>query len=60
MCYKHMWDSLVADKFPAAKFFDFYSLNPYSFLSEDIRKRTASSGFPAEVKVLLNYYIYLI
>ncbi|KAF3453991.1 hypothetical protein FNV43_RR04434 [Rhamnella rubrinervis] len=24
MCYKHMWDSLVADKFPTAKFFDFF------------------------------------
>lgn len=51
MCYKHMWDTLVADNFPAAKFFDFFSLNPYSVLSEDIRETSAVSGFPVKVRV---------
>ncbi|XP_048325081.2 exonuclease V, chloroplastic isoform X2 [Ziziphus jujuba] len=58
MCYKHMWDSLVTDKFPSRKFFDFFSLNPYSILSEDIRERTAYSGFPSKtLDDVVGYYI---
>lgn len=49
MCYKYLWDSLVADKFPSRNFFDFFSLNPHYILSEDIRTNIAKSGFPAEV-----------
>ncbi|KAF5751527.1 hypothetical protein HS088_TW02G00541 [Tripterygium wilfordii] len=45
MCYKYMWDSLVADKFPSRQFFDFFSLDPYYLLSEEIQVSTASSGF---------------
>lgn len=52
MCYKYMWDDLVADKFPSKKFFDFFSLNPHHILSDEIREMTANSGFPAEVKIL--------
>ncbi|KAK6163270.1 hypothetical protein DH2020_000134 [Rehmannia glutinosa] len=48
MCYKYMWDSLVADKFPSQKFFDFFSLNPNHILSPEIRENTAKSGFPSE------------
>ncbi|KAG8387721.1 hypothetical protein BUALT_Bualt02G0050900 [Buddleja alternifolia] len=48
MCYKHMWDSLVADKFPSQKFFDFFSLNPNHVLSQEIRENTAKSGFSSE------------
>ncbi|KAI3450522.1 hypothetical protein Pfo_007187 [Paulownia fortunei] len=48
MCYKYMWDSLVADKFPAQNFFDFFSLNPNHILSPEIRENTAKSGFPSE------------
>lgn len=48
MCYKYMWDNLVADNFPSQKFFDYFTLNPHSILSEEIRERTADSGFPAE------------
>ncbi|KAM7522309.1 hypothetical protein LguiA_012211 [Lonicera macranthoides] len=48
MCYKYLWDSLVADKFPSRNFFNFFSLNPHYILSEDIRANTAKSGFPAE------------
>ncbi|KAK7854599.1 exonuclease V, chloroplastic isoform X1 [Quercus suber] len=48
MCYKYIWDNLVADNFPSQKFFDFFTLNPYSVLSEELRERTADSGFPAD------------
>ncbi|KAL6566698.1 hypothetical protein OROMI_015102 [Orobanche minor] len=48
MCYKYMWDSLVAGKFPSCKFFDFFSLNPNHILSQEIRESTANSGFPSE------------
>ncbi|XP_070018688.1 exonuclease V, chloroplastic-like isoform X1 [Nicotiana tabacum] len=48
MCYKHLWDSLVADEFPSRQFFDFFSLNPYQILSAEIRENTAKCGFPAE------------
>ncbi|CAA0811964.1 Exonuclease V- chloroplastic [Striga hermonthica] len=48
MCYKYMWDSLVADKFPSQKFFDFFSLNPNHILSPQIRENSAKSGFPSK------------
>lgn len=53
MCYKYMWDALVADKFPSQKFFDFFSLNPNHILSPEIRDNAARSGFPSEVNVSL-------
>lgn len=49
MCYKHIWDSLVAHKFPTQKFFDFFPLNPRHILTPEIRESTAKSGFPSEV-----------
>ncbi|KAE8731589.1 putative nutrient reservoir [Hibiscus syriacus] len=39
MCYKYLWDTLVADSFPSEQFFDFFSLNRNYILSEDIRER---------------------
>ncbi|XP_059315096.1 exonuclease V, chloroplastic-like [Lycium ferocissimum] len=48
MCYKHLWDSLVADEFPSRQFFEFFSLNPHHILSAEIRENTAKCGFPAE------------
>ncbi|KAK6926827.1 Exonuclease V [Dillenia turbinata] len=48
MCYKHLWDSLAAEKFPSSLFFDFYSLNPQHILLKEIRDSTAKSGFPAK------------
>ncbi|KAE8038895.1 hypothetical protein FH972_011363 [Carpinus fangiana] len=48
MCYKYMWDNLVAGHFSSKQFFYFFTLNPHSVLSEDIRERTADSGFPVE------------
>ncbi|GMI92305.1 exonuclease V-like [Hibiscus trionum] len=58
MCYKYLWDTLVADSFPSGQFFDFFSLNRNYILSEDIRERTASSGFPAKtLDDMIQYYI---
>ncbi|KAG7950051.1 hypothetical protein I3843_13G093500 [Carya illinoinensis] len=48
MCYKYMWDNLVADNFPSREFYKFFALNPHSILSEEIREKTADSGFPAD------------
>ncbi|VFQ76127.1 unnamed protein product, partial [Cuscuta campestris] len=57
MCYKHIWDNLVADEFPFAKFFDFFSLNPNCILSQEIRANTTRSGFSAEtLSDLVRYF----
>lgn len=56
MCYKYMWDTLVAEKFPSQKFFDFFSLNPNQILSPEIRDSTAKSGFPSEVTLFVPGY----
>lgn len=48
MCYKRMWDNLVAGNFPAGKFFDSFGLDPNYILSTEIRESTAKSGYPAE------------
>ncbi|KAF2300525.1 hypothetical protein GH714_013942 [Hevea brasiliensis] len=48
MCYKHLWDNLVADKFSFKEFYDFFSLNPFYILSEEIRENTAKAGIPAK------------
>ncbi|XP_040991029.1 exonuclease V, chloroplastic-like [Juglans microcarpa x Juglans regia] len=57
MCYKYLWDNLVTDEFPSNRFFNFFSLNPYSILSEEIRENTAKSGFPAKIlDDMVTYY----
>ncbi|KAL3850760.1 hypothetical protein ACJIZ3_012642 [Penstemon smallii] len=48
MCYKYLWDRLVSEKFPMQKFFDFFSLNPNSILSLEIRENAEKSGFPSQ------------
>lgn len=47
MCYKYMWDNLVADNFPSKDFFTYFGLNPQSILCEDLRVLGADSGFSA-------------
>lgn len=49
MCYKYLWDSLVADDFPSRQFFEFFSLKPNHILSAGIREHSAKCGFTAEV-----------
>lgn len=57
MCYKYMWDNLVADNFPSNQFFDFFTLNPHYILSEEIQQNTAKSGIPAKtLDDLVRYY----
>lgn len=48
MCYKCLWDSLVAERFPSQKFYNFYSLNPNHSLSPEIRENTSKLGLPSE------------
>ena len=49
MCYKYLWDNLVADDFPCWKFFDSFVLNPHTTLCEDLRLTSAESGFSSLV-----------
>ena len=49
MCYKYLWDNLVADDFPSKRFFTFFGLNPQHNLSEDLKVISADSGFSASV-----------
>ncbi|GAV62081.1 Morph_protein1 domain-containing protein [Cephalotus follicularis] len=48
MCYKYLWDHLIVDNFPSSRFFDFFSLNRYQILTEEIIESTASAGYPAK------------
>lgn len=57
MCYKYLWDNLVAGDFPSKQFFDCFSLNPYYILSEEIRENTAKAGIPSKVK---SFFFFLI
>ncbi|KAI9077064.1 hypothetical protein K1719_040886 [Acacia pycnantha] len=47
MCYKYMWDDLVACKFSSKQFFDSFGLNPQHTLSEDLQVGSEDSGFSA-------------
>ncbi|XP_022140311.1 exonuclease V, chloroplastic isoform X2 [Momordica charantia] len=49
MCYKYILDSLIPDGFSSRQFFDFFSLNPYSTLSEEITESITSFGFTAKI-----------
>lgn len=57
MCYKYLWDNLVANEFPCRQFLDFFSLNPHSNLSEEIVAHSCKSGFAAEtLDDLMRYF----
>lgn len=49
MCYKYLWDNLVADNFPSNSFFTYFGLNPQHNLCEDLKVLSADSGFSASV-----------
>lgn len=51
MCYKFLLDSLISDGFSSRQFFDFFSLNPHSTLSEEICACTTPFGFTAKVQL---------
>jgi hypothetical protein len=52
MCYKYLWDSLIAEKFPAENFFSYFDLNPDFLLSDDVKRYISSLGFNAQVLFL--------
>ena len=58
MCYKFLLDCLICDGFSTRQFFDFFSLNPHSILSEEIADSTASSGFTAKVELLTSSFFF--
>ncbi|KAI4373525.1 hypothetical protein MLD38_011644 [Melastoma candidum] len=48
MCYKIMWDTSVGNSFPYGKFFDYFHLDRFSNLSEEIIQSAANAGVPAK------------
>ncbi|KAK7404680.1 hypothetical protein VNO78_05636 [Psophocarpus tetragonolobus] len=57
MCYKYLWDNLVADDFPSKHFFTYFGLNPQSNLSEDLKVISANSGCSAlTLNDVVRYY----
>ncbi|KAA0035313.1 hypothetical protein IC582_026718 [Cucumis melo] len=59
MFYKLLLDNLISsDGFPIRQFFDFFSLNPHSTLSEEIADSSTSFGFTAKtLDDVVRYYI---
>jgi len=57
MCYKYLWDNLVADNFPSDYFFTYFGLNPQHNLCEDLKVTCADSGFSASVSSSLECII---
>lgn len=49
MCYKYLWDSLVADDFPSEKFFTNFGLNPEQTLCEDLKVKSSDPKYSALV-----------
>lgn len=57
MCYKYLWDNLIAEKFPAENFFSYFDLDPNYLLSDDIRWYISSLGFDAKTfEDVLKYF----
>ncbi|KAL2328652.1 hypothetical protein Fmac_022079 [Flemingia macrophylla] len=57
MCYKYLWDNLVADDFPSKKFFTHFGLNSQHNLCEDLKVISADSGFSASnLDDVVRYY----
>ena len=52
MCHKYLWDSLIAEKFPAENFFSYFDLDPNYLLSDDVKQYISSLGFNAKVLCL--------
>lgn len=49
MCYKYLWDSLLAQPFPSQHFLQLFSLNPDYVLSKDIQEFAIQAGAPVQV-----------
>ena len=53
MCYKYLWDNMVAHDFPRSDFYRHFELDPLSSLSEDVLDFSARLGLHAKVLLLL-------
>lgn len=49
MCYKYLWDNLIANPFPTQQFLRLFSLNPNYLLSQEIRELAIQAGAPVQV-----------
>ncbi|KAG2616130.1 exonuclease V, chloroplastic-like isoform X2 [Panicum virgatum] len=57
MCYKYLWDSLIAEKFPAENFFSYFDLDPNYLLSDNVKQYISSLGFNAKTfEDVLKYF----
>ncbi|XP_020522183.1 exonuclease V, chloroplastic isoform X2 [Amborella trichopoda] len=57
MCYKCLWDNLVADKFPADLFYEFFRLRPQHILSKDVKEYAGSLRFDVKtLEYLVKYF----
>ncbi|KAF5767791.1 putative exonuclease V [Helianthus annuus] len=48
MCYKYLWDSLLAHPFPTKHFLQLFSLKPDYMLSQEIREFAMQAGAPVQ------------
>ncbi|KAL9317216.1 hypothetical protein ACSQ67_013733 [Phaseolus vulgaris] len=60
MCYKYLWDNLVAHAhhdFPCKELYDYFELNPRATLSKDLQAACYESGFTALIlgDVVMHY-----
>lgn len=57
MCYKYLWDNLIAEKFPAENFFSYFDLDRNYLLSDDVKRYISSLGFNAKTfEDVLKYF----
>lgn len=54
MCYKYLWDHLVANPFPTSQFLKLFSLNPNYVLSKEIQESAIQAG--VEAQVILSFF----
>lgn len=47
MCYKYLWDNLLANPFPSQQFLESFSLKPDYKLSKQIKETAIQAGLPA-------------
>ncbi|XP_023750287.1 exonuclease V, chloroplastic [Lactuca sativa] len=60
MCYKYLWDHLVANPFPTSQFLKLFSLNPNYVLSKEIQESAIQAGVEAQtLHDVLTQYQYI-
>ncbi|XP_076930149.1 exonuclease V, chloroplastic-like [Bidens hawaiensis] len=60
MCYKYLWDNLLAHPFPTQHFLQLFNLNPDYMLSQEIREFAIQSGAPLQtLNDVLGKYQYV-